>query len=80
MKNIIGLFLLAALPFFVAGQPSGREPTAKEQALINGATARNPSAAVLERAMGYACPDSANGGCDPAYAGVGNQVFWASWQ
>ncbi|QCR43887.1 hypothetical protein C1N91_10420 [Curtobacterium sp. SGAir0471] len=52
----------------------------KEQALINGATARNPSAAVLERAMGYACPDSANGGCDPAYAGVGNQVFWASWQ
>lgn len=52
----------------------------KEQALVNGATARNPSAAVLERAMGYACPDSANGGCDPAYAGVGNQVFWASWQ
>ncbi|MEN0101867.1 MAG: hypothetical protein AAGC90_02985 [Curtobacterium sp.] len=52
----------------------------KEQALINGGTARNPSAAVLSRAMGYACPDSANGGCDPAYSGVGNQVFWASWQ
>ncbi|GAO44914.1 hypothetical protein [Flavihumibacter petaseus] len=35
MKNIIGLFLLATVPYFVAGQPSGREPTAKEQALIN---------------------------------------------
>ena len=52
----------------------------KEQTLVNGGTARNPSAAVLARAMGYACPDSANGGCDPAYSGVGNQVFWASWQ
>jgi hypothetical protein len=52
----------------------------KEQTLINGSTARAPSAARLERAMGYACPDSANGGCDPAYGGVGNQVFWASWQ
>ncbi|WP_144763674.1 hypothetical protein [Curtobacterium sp. 9128] len=52
----------------------------KEQTLINGGIARNPSAAVLQRAMGYACPDSANGGCDPAYAGVGNQIYWASWQ
>ncbi|MFJ3382303.1 hypothetical protein ACIPJ2_18040 [Curtobacterium sp. NPDC090217] len=52
----------------------------KEQTLVNGGIARNPSAAVLSRAMGYACPDSANGGCDPAYSGVGNQVFWASWQ
>ncbi|WIJ44213.1 hypothetical protein [Curtobacterium citreum] len=52
----------------------------KEQALVNGGTARNPSAGVLARAMGYACPDSANGGCDPAYSGVGNQVYWASWQ
>lgn len=52
----------------------------KEQALINGGTARNPSSGVLARAMGYACPDSANGGCDPAYSGVGNQVYWAAWQ
>ncbi|GGL66009.1 hypothetical protein GCM10009706_00580 [Curtobacterium citreum] len=52
----------------------------KEQALVNGGTARNPSAGILARAMGYACPDSANGGCDPAYSGVGNQVYWASWQ
>ncbi|WP_182046790.1 hypothetical protein [Curtobacterium sp. ME26] len=49
----------------------------KEQALV---TSRGPSAAVLERAMGYACPDNAQGRCDPAYAGVGNQVYWAAWQ
>ncbi len=52
----------------------------KEQTLVNGSTARGPSAGRLDRAMGYACPDSANGGCDPAYGGVGNQVYWASWQ
>jgi len=49
----------------------------KEQSLV---TAKNPSAATLERAMGYACPDTANGGCDPAYAGVGNQIYWSAWQ
>jgi hypothetical protein len=52
----------------------------KEQSLVSGAIARNPSDAVLARAMGYACPDTANGGCDPAYSGVGNQIFWAAWQ
>ncbi len=52
----------------------------KEQTLINGATARNPSAARLERAMGYACPDNVGGHCDPAYAGVGNQIYWSAWQ
>lgn len=49
----------------------------KEQGLV---TSRGPSAGVLERAMGYACPDNAGGHCDPAYAGVGNQVYWSAWQ
>jgi hypothetical protein len=48
----------------------------KEQGLV---TATNPSAATLQKAMGYACPDTGNG-CDPAYAGVGNQVYWSAWQ
>ncbi|OII38471.1 hypothetical protein BIU98_13595 [Curtobacterium sp. MMLR14_010] len=52
----------------------------KEQTLINGGVARNPSAARLERAMGYACPDNVGGHCDPAYAGVGNQIYWSAWQ
>jgi hypothetical protein len=52
----------------------------KEQTLVNGSVARNPSASRLERAMGYACPDNAGGHCDPAYAGVGNQVYWSAWQ
>ena len=52
----------------------------KEQTLVSGSTARNPSAARLERAMGYACPDNVGGHCDPAYAGVGNQVYWSAWQ
>ena len=52
----------------------------KEQTLVSGATARNPSASRLERAMGYACPDNVGGRCDPAYAGVGNQVYWSAWQ
>ncbi|MFZ7089071.1 hypothetical protein [Curtobacterium sp. RRHDQ10] len=48
----------------------------KEQGLV---TATNPSAATLQKAMGYACPDTGNG-CDPAYAGVGNQIYWSAWQ
>ncbi|WP_423918412.1 hypothetical protein ACPEEZ_10355 [Frigoribacterium sp. 2-23] len=52
----------------------------KEQSLVNGSIARGPSTARLERAMGYACPDSANGGCDPTYAGVYNQIYRAAWQ
>lgn len=52
----------------------------KEQSLISGATARAPSAARLDRAMGFACPDTANGGCDPSFAGVYNQLYKAAWQ
>ena len=52
----------------------------KEQSLVSGATARQPSAARLERAMGYACPDNVGGACDPTYAGVYNQIYRAAWQ
>jgi hypothetical protein len=52
----------------------------KEQSLVSGQIAKGPSDARLERAMGYACPDSANGGCDPTYAGVYNQLYRAAWQ
>jgi hypothetical protein len=52
----------------------------KEQSLVTGSIAKGPSDARLERAMGYACPDSANGGCDPSFAGVYNQLYKASWQ
>jgi hypothetical protein len=52
----------------------------KEQSLVNGATAKAPSAARLERAMGYACPDNVGGVCDPTYAGVYNQIYRAAWQ
>lgn len=49
----------------------------KEQHLVTNA---GPSAAVLERAMGYRCPDGVGGRCDPAFAGVGNQMYWSAWQ
>lgn len=52
----------------------------KEQSLVTGDIARGPSDARLERAMGYACPDTANGGCDPSFGGVYNQLYKAAWQ
>jgi hypothetical protein len=52
----------------------------KEQSLVTGSIAKGPSDARLQRAMGYACPDSADGGCDPSFAGVYNQLYKASWQ
>ncbi|MFD1712863.1 hypothetical protein ACFSBZ_00115 [Amnibacterium flavum] len=45
----------------------------KEQSLI---TRPNPSG--YERAMGYACPDTAD--CDTEYFGFFNQVYNAAWQ
>lgn len=48
----------------------------KEQGLI---TATAPSDGKLERAMGYACPDTGSG-CDPTYAGLYNQIYRAAWQ
>ena len=51
----------------------------KEQTLV---TATAPSDARIDRAMGYACPDDASrpGYCDPAYAGLYNQLYRAAWQ
>lgn len=51
----------------------------KEQGLV---THRAPSAARLDRAMGYACPDNTAqpGWCDPAFAGLYNQTYRAAWQ
>jgi len=49
----------------------------KEQGLI---TKSAPSAGVLERAMGYGCPDHSGGTCASEYYGFFNQVYWAAWQ
>ncbi|MGA1813654.1 hypothetical protein VH571_14835 [Frondihabitans sp. 4ASC-45] len=48
----------------------------KEQGLV---TSTAPSTYAIDRAMGYACPDTGSG-CDPAYAGIYNQVYRAAWQ
>ena len=49
----------------------------KEQALI---TKSFVSAVVLQRAMGYGCPDTTGGTCASEYEGFFNQVYWAAWQ
>lgn len=51
----------------------------KEQSLV---THRQPTLSRIDRAMGYACPDDTTrpGWCDPAYAGLYNQVYRAAWQ
>ena len=49
----------------------------KEQGLI---TSHGPSSGTLGRAMGYGCPDSANGACDQLYYGFFNQVYSAARQ
>jgi hypothetical protein len=48
----------------------------KEQSLV---TTASPSATSILYAMGYACPDTGSG-CDPAYSGLGNQIYRAAWQ
>ncbi len=47
----------------------------KEQGIITQST---PSAHKYSRAMGFGCPDSANGGCDSLYYGLFNQVYSAA--
>ena len=47
----------------------------KEQSLL---TNRDPTLSRVNRAMGYLCPDSANGGC--AAAGFHQQMYGAAWQ
>ncbi|MEO7720533.1 MAG: cell wall-binding repeat-containing protein [Pseudolysinimonas sp.] len=49
----------------------------KEQSLV---TATGPSDSKLSRAMGYGCPDSANGACDSQFYGLYNQIYKAAWQ
>ncbi|CAN5211692.1 hypothetical protein BH11ACT4_BH11ACT4_02010 [soil metagenome] len=49
----------------------------KEQGLI---TNDGPSDSRLSRAMGYGCPDSAQGVCDAEYSGLYNQIYWAGRQ
>ncbi len=49
----------------------------KEQSLI---TSTGPSDSKLSRAMGYGCPDSANGACDSQFYGLYNQIYKAAWQ
>lgn len=51
----------------------------KEQGLV---TSRGPSLGVLERSMGYYCPDDPTrpGWCNPEYGGFFNQVYNASAQ
>jgi len=49
----------------------------KEQSLV---TRTAPSEGVLERAMGYGCPDNTGGTCASQYYGFYNQVMNAAWQ
>jgi uncharacterized membrane protein len=49
----------------------------KEQALI---TTTAPTAHAYDRAMGYGCPDSANGGCSAYYPGLFKQLYFAAKQ
>lgn len=46
----------------------------KEQGLV---TSTAPTTAQIKYATGYACPDTGNG-CDPARAGIENQLYWAA--
>lgn len=49
----------------------------KEQGLV---TKNSVSSGILERAMGYGCPDSTGGTCASTYYGFFNQIYWAAWQ
>lgn len=49
----------------------------KEMGLV---TTSWPTARKYDRATGYYCPDNAGGWCDPAYAGLENQLYNAAHQ
>lgn len=52
----------------------------KEQSLVTDSW---PTVRQIDRAMGYACPDSGPGGsanCDPSQYGFVHQVYMAAWQ
>ncbi|MDR2703067.1 MAG: hypothetical protein LBB58_01825 [Cellulomonadaceae bacterium] len=48
----------------------------KEQGLITAP--KGKPAGTYERALGFGCPDSLNGGCLPQYSGFANQVYSAA--
>ena len=50
----------------------------KEQGLITASAGK--SAATYAKALGFGCPDSASGWCDPQFAGFANQVYSAAKQ
>lgn len=50
----------------------------KEQGLVTASGGK--TAATYSRALGFGCPDSAGGACDPQYAGFANQVYSAAKQ
>ena len=50
----------------------------KEQGLVTASAGM--SSATYARALGFGCPDSAAGWCDPQYAGFANQVYSAASQ
>jgi len=50
----------------------------KEQSLVTSTTGK--AAATYARALGFGCPDTGNGWCDPQYAGFANQVYSAAKQ
>jgi hypothetical protein len=49
----------------------------KEQSLV---TRNSVTLGVLERAMGYGCPDTTGGACASQYYGFFNQVYEGAWQ
>ena len=49
----------------------------KEMSFI---TSSNPTAKMYNRAAGYGCPDNVGGWCDPAQAGLQNQLYRSAWQ
>ncbi|MBC7761021.1 MAG: hypothetical protein H7201_04330 [Candidatus Saccharibacteria bacterium] len=49
----------------------------KEQGLVSK---KAVTQGILDRAMGYGCPDSTGGTCASEYYGFFNQVYWGSWQ
>ncbi len=47
----------------------------KEQGLITNSISPDKLQHILDRAMGFGCPDSSNGGCDPVFNGFYAQLF-----
>jgi uncharacterized protein with LGFP repeats len=73
----------AAMIIYKVAQACGINPQVllvKLQKEMGFIRTTNPTAKMYERAMGYACPDNGTGQCDPAYAGLQNQLYRAASQ